>query len=285
MTRFIIYFFIFTSFTTSNTYLNYYELINQATYATHQKEYEKSDSLFQKAVKLVETPFAKDYTFAVHNALELKDFTKAFAYLKTAIQLGLSKEKIKEKSWFRQIENRTEWFLLEQEYPALWKNYESQFDAELRQAILDIYNNDQDARSGNGKNIDVDNLELLKKIVAENGYPGYHKIGQDIDLDLVFHHFLPENNELFFYKILKEAVFTGDIMPFRYGAIVDYDAIKKGKGTVYGTYIMTIDGQRYLYPVENIDDVDERRKTIGLEPIEEYLQKNSLIYDPNFMGY
>ncbi|NJN78364.1 MAG: hypothetical protein HC803_08595 [Saprospiraceae bacterium] len=96
----------------------------------------------------------------------MKDFTKAFAYLKTAIQLGLSKEKIEEKSWFRQIENRTEWFLLEQEYPALWENYESQFDTELRQAILEIYNSDQNTRlgNGNGKNIDDDNLERLKKI-------------------------------------------------------------------------------------------------------------------------
>ncbi|NJN78363.1 MAG: hypothetical protein HC803_08590 [Saprospiraceae bacterium] len=85
--------------------------------------------------------------------------------------------------------------------------------------------------------------------------------------------------------MLKEAVFTGDITPFRYGAIVDYDAIKKGKGTVYGTYFKMVDGQRYLYPVEYIDNVDERRKSIGLEPIEEYLKKHNLIYDPNFTGY
>ena len=280
-----IFCFVLMSFTNSNTYLDYYELINQATYLTYQKEYEKADSLFQEAVKLVETPFAKDYAFAVHNALELNDFDKAFAYLKTAIQLGLSKEKIEAKAWFRQIENRTEWFLLEQEYPALWEKYENQFDAELRQTILEIYNRDQDARLNNGKNFDADNLERLKKIVTEKGYSGFHKVGQDIDLHIVFHHFSPEDNESYFYKSLKEAVFTGDISPYQYSGIIDYDAIKKRKETIYGTYFATVNGVRYLQPVENFDNLNERRKSIGLEPIEQFLEKHDIIYDPNFIGF
>lgn len=285
MAQIIIYLFALINLATPNNYLEYHELINQATYTAYQKNYEKSDSLFQEAIKLVETPFIKDYSFAINNALELNDFEKTFSYLKTAVQLGLSKEKIEKKSWFSQIENRVEWFLLTQEYPALWAEYESQFDVELRQAIKEIYQRDQDFRLNGGENFDDKNLERLKKIVAEQGYPGFHQIGQDINLSIVFHHFSPEDNEQHFYKILNKAIFTGNISPYEYGGIIDYDQFKRHQPLIYGTYFVTVDGIRYLQPVENFDTLDEKRKTIGLESIQHFLERFNIMYDPNFRGF
>ena len=285
MKPFIICLFAFVNITISNSYLNYHELTSQAIYTHYQKDYIKADSLFQKAFELVETPFIHDYKIAIDNALKLKDYEKTFSYLKTAIQLGLSKEAIEKKSWFSQIENRDEWFLLKQEYPALWENYESQFDTELRQAIKEIYHRDQDFRLNGGENFDADNLERLKKIVAKNGYPGYHQVGQDVPLHIVFHHFSPENNETYFYDVLKKAIFTGDISPYGYGGIIDYDKFKRREPLVYGTYFTTVDGIRYLQPVENFETLNEKRKSIGLEPVERFMEKFNIIYDPNFMGF
>ena len=285
MIQYLACFYLLINFTTPNAYFNYHQVINEATHASYQKKYTKADSLFQEAVKLVETPFPKDYAFAVKNALDLKDFDKAFLYLKTGIQLGLSKEKIEKKSWFSIIQIREEWFLLEKEYPVLWQKYESQFETELRQITLEIYHRDQNFRLNGGKDFDKDNLERLKKIIAEKGYPSYHQIGRDIDLNLGFHHFSPEDNQKYFYKILKKAISTGDISPYEYGAIIDYDQIKKGELLIYGTYFKTIDGIRYLQPVQDFDAIDKRRKSIGLEPIEQFMTKFDIVYDPNLMKF
>lgn len=285
MTQYILCICLLFNFTTPNSYLNYHKLINQATNAAHQKKYEKADSLFRESIQIVEIPFIKDYVFAIDNAIKLKDFDKAFFYLKTAIQLGLSKKKIEQKSWFYEIQIREEWFLLEKEYPALWEKYESQFEPKLRQEILKIYQRDQDFRLNGGEDFDANNLERLKKIILEKGYPSHQEIGQDIDLHIVFHHFLPKDNERFFYKTLHEAVLKGNISPYEYAAIIDYDQLKENKLPIYGTYFKTIDGIRYLQSIEDFDAINELRKEIGLEPIEQFMEKFNVIYDSNFIRF
>lgn len=287
MTQLIIYCLAFANIitTTQNDYLKYHELINEASYASFQKDYEKVDSLFQEAFELDVLHLNGNYEDACINALYLNQTDRAFQYLKKAIQHGLSIEKIQNQDYFNQIQYQEQWINLEKAYPTLREEYESQFDTELRQTILEIYQRDQDARLKGAENFDADNLERLKKIVTEQGYPGLHQVGQDIGLHVVFHHFSPEDNEQYFYKVLKEAVFTGDITPFGYAGIIDYDRIKRREPTLYGTYFATVDGIRYLQPVEDFDNVNERRKSIGLEPIEHQMEKYDIMFDPNFLGF
>lgn len=261
-----------TNIDTTNNYLQYHELINEATYASFKEEYQKADSLFEEAFKLDALHLGKNYQAACYNVLQINETEKAFSYLKQAMQHGLSIDKIQNSSYFNQIQYQDKWLILEKAYPTLREEYESQFDTERRQAIQEIYQLDQDARLKGAGNFDADNLKRLQKIVEEQGYPGFHKVGQDIDLHLVFHHFSPEDNKRYFYDVLKKAVFTGDITPFEYAGIIDYDRIKKREPTLYGTYFATVDGIRYLQPVEDFEHVNERRKSIGLEPIERQME-------------
>lgn len=285
MIKYLIFCSVFMGFTTSNNYLKYSETVNEAVYATHKKDFSKADSLYEIAFEMVDEPFIGDYNGAIFNALKLENFDKAFSYLKTAINFGLSKEMIEIKSWFPQIENRVEWFLLEKELPALWEKYEARFDENLRAEIMEIFNRDQACRLYNAPNFDANNLARLKKIVEKHGYPGYDLIGQDIPVHIILHHFSPQENEKYFYKSLKKALENGNITPFHYAGIIDYDNRKSNKLMTYGTYFAQVNGVRYLQPVKNFDKVNEVRKSIGLQPIEQFMEIHEIFIDHNFIGF
>ena len=91
---------------------------------------------------------------------------------------------------------------------------------------------------------------------------------------------------LLFNNCADSGVLKGDISPFKYGAIIDYDKLKKDEPVLYGTYFTTIDGVRYLKSVvEDFDTINARRKSIGLEPIEQFMEKFNIIYDPNIARF
>ena len=57
--------------------------------------------------------------------------------------------------------------------------------------------------------------------------------------------------------------------------------MRNKKNQIYGsqaTWDKTISKMK-IYPIENVKNVNERRKIIGLEPIEEYAKKNGYIFD------
>lgn len=52
--------------------------------------------------------------------------------------------------------------------------------------------------------------------------------------------------------------------------------MNQGEAQIYGTQRILRDGVYYLVPVQDIDRVDSLRESLGLEPLEEYMEDSGL---------
>ena len=57
--------------------------------------------------------------------------------------------------------------------------------------------------------------------------------------------------------------------------------MSNGKKQIYGSQAKFNQetGKFHIHPIENVETVNEKRKKIGLEPIEEYSEKNGYVFD------
>ena len=64
-----------------------------------------------------------------------------------------------------------------------------------------------------------------------------------------------------------------------------YDRVqmRKGEKQKYGTQSVfnQSTGKYHIYRIEDPVNVNNRRKAVGIEPIEEYVAKNGYVYDPS----
>jgi hypothetical protein len=60
--------------------------------------------------------------------------------------------------------------------------------------------------------------------------------------------------------------------------LTDRILVGSGKKQIYGTETNFKDGKAVATPIDDEDHVDERRKALGLEPLEEYLKLIEEIY-------
>lgn len=61
----------------------------------------------------------------------------------------------------------------------------------------------------------------------------------------------------------------------------DRIAMRMGEKQIYGTQGVRDkqSGKRYLYPVEDIENLDSRREAVGLNSISDYLKAMDIIWD------
>ncbi|MQA83904.1 MAG: hypothetical protein GEV03_04530 [Streptosporangiales bacterium] len=70
---------------------------------------------------------------------------------------------------------------------------------------------------------------------------------------------------------MKEAAAKGDADPTEVAYLTDRVAINRGRRQTYGTQISCADGRAVTKPMVDPERVDERRRDVGLQPLEEYL--------------
>lgn len=118
----------------------------------------------------------------------------------------------------------------------------------------------------------------LKEIYDKYGFVGFDLAGEDGSRNfwLMVQH--SDHNPDFQKEVLEKMkieVGKGNAIPSNYGLLVDRVNLNTGNKQIYGTQ-MTYNmetGQAYPKPLEDSSEVNERRKSIGLEPIEEYLNR------------
>ena len=120
--------------------------------------------------------------------------------------------------------------------------------------------------------VDARNLKRMKEVVAAYGWPGYSLVGgagagdafllvQHCDKD-------PKFQELCL-GLLEKAVAVGEASPVHFAYLLDRVRTHQAKPQVFGTQFAN--GE--LYSLEDPEHVDERRRSVGLGPLKEYLDQ------------
>ncbi len=122
----------------------------------------------------------------------------------------------------------------------------------------------------------------LKQIFDKFGFVGFDLAGEEGSLNfwLMVQH--SDHNPEFQQEVLEKMKIQVDQQnadPSNYGLLVDRVNLNTGKPQIYGTQVDYNFDIAQAFPKNLADsaNVNERRKSIGLEPIEDYLNQMSLM--------
>jgi hypothetical protein len=123
--------------------------------------------------------------------------------------------------------------------------------------------------------VDVLNFRRLEEIVAEHGWPGRRLVGEEASgaaLIVLQHAGLEQQKK--YLPLLRVGAAEDDIAPLHLARLEDDIRAGEGENQIYGTRVVSdSDGQPVLYPIEDPENLDARRKAAGLPPIDEQLQQ------------
>ncbi|MGH2354169.1 MAG: DUF6624 domain-containing protein [Chloroflexota bacterium] len=133
----------------------------------------------------------------------------------------------------------------------------------------------QRAMTGGGWDaaVDAQNTRRLKEIVQDIGWPTRSKVGQRASylVWLLVQH--ADHDAAFQRECLQlmQAPPAGEVDPRNIAYLEDRVRVNEGRPQRYGTQFCTdVQGQFGPRPVEDPDQLDERRRAVGLEPFEAY---------------
>jgi hypothetical protein len=132
--------------------------------------------------------------------------------------------------------------------------------------------------------IDAQNTAWLEKVIEQYGLPGNSLVGED-GANAVFLIIQHSPNLEFQRKclaLMELAVGQGEASALQLAYLTDRIRIREGKYQFYGTQGQCqSDGMIVPFLIEDEQNVDERRKAIGLEPIAEYFAQMNEFYKTN----
>ena len=129
--------------------------------------------------------------------------------------------------------------------------------------------------------IDTDNRRWLKKIVDKHGWPGRSLVGRDgaQSAFLLVQH---ANHDLEFQERclrLMQMADKGEVAGRDIALLTDRVRLAKGKKQLYGTQVEQREGKWQVRgEVKAPKELNQRRREMGLPPIEKYLQLVEKVY-------
>lgn len=286
----------------------YHPLINQAELLVVDREYEQALDVYKQAFAAVPSPFARDYYNAAMSALELQDRKKTFHYLDKLVLKGVSLEYLERRPALDSLRTTKHWKKFAKKYPKRRQKYEQHLNKELRADLDELYARDQYFRQAKGglrvhrdtiRAIEEANTKLLLGWIEEYGYPGEDLIGLADTLELlprftiVIERQTKARDGHDFAEVLTQAVQQGRLAPYAAAYLLDQQAGANRHGSrAYAKIVCSkcadddeFDGLDDYMPMKlsrkEEDRIDERRKELGLEPLELYKYKIVHIGDAN----
>ena len=124
-------------------------------------------------------------------------------------------------------------------------------------------------------------LRRVEEIIKEYGWPGKSLVGPNASLAafLVIQHADYEYQKKYF-PLMNEAMKKGEIEPRHLALLEDRILMREGKKQIYGSQLKRDEatGKYELWPIEDEENLDKRRASVGLEPIAEYLKNFGITY-------
>ncbi|MEM7333090.1 MAG: DUF6624 domain-containing protein [Chloroflexota bacterium] len=134
----------------------------------------------------------------------------------------------------------------------------------LRESISQSYQRWKDILA-----VEQDNALWLKRIVRENGWIRQSVHGTEAAKaawKIVYH----SGDHVFMrqcLRMMEPMVQTGEACQKDYAFLMDRFLINQGRKQLYGTQSKKQDGQIVLLPIKDQHQLDERRQTVGLDPL------------------
>jgi hypothetical protein len=154
-------------------------------------------------------------------------------------------------------------------------------DCQKKTEILSqVYRSDQKIRREHSliKNAKEDhrNQELVISIIEKCGMPTLQEVNQEQmnAIWLGLQH-TESKYRIKYFPLIEKAVKNGDLSKEQYALMKDRIRMDEGKPQIYGSQIEN--GK--LYDLENPETVNERRREMGLEPIEDYLKRFDITFE------
>jgi hypothetical protein len=280
----------------------YSELISEAHKLYQTKDYKMSTDLYSKAFKIESENPSHLYNGACSSSLA-GNTKQAFKWLNLSIDKGWTNLKhLNSDTDLENLHSKKEWGKtiekLEEKLALLEANYDKPLQAELL-AILEedqkyrIQMNETQKKFGPESKqmndlwkitIQKDSINLLKvkKILDEKGWVGKDKVGAQANsaLFLVIQHSDLETQKKYL-PMMKEAVTKGNASSGSLALLIDRIEIRESRKQIYGSQIGTNPHNKALYvlPLIDPDNVDKRRKEVGLGPISDYVKNWNLVWD------
>jgi hypothetical protein len=126
--------------------------------------------------------------------------------------------------------------------------------------------------------IDVANMKRLAEIINEYGWPGLRFAGAaSQNAFLVLQH-ADKASQRKYLPLLRDAVKRSDALGANLAMLEDRVRIADGKPQLYGSQLS---GRPLKFePIEDEINVDERRRSVGLQPLADYARLFGLTYVP-----
>ena len=151
---------------------------------------------------------------------------------------------------------------------------------EKSEILSKVYESDQRIRKENDlikyAKEDHRNQELVISIIEKCGMPTLDEVSQK-EMDAIWlglQHTVKKYRKKYF-PLVEKAVENGDLTKEQYALMKDRIRMDEGKPQIYGSQIKN--GK--LYTLESPTSVNERRKEMGMEPIEKYLEYYNITFD------
>ena len=126
-------------------------------------------------------------------------------------------------------------------------------------------------------------LKRLEEIIKQYGWPTRSLVGAEASLAafLIIQHADYEYQKKYF-PLIHEAMKKGEIAPGHVALLEDRILMREEKKQIYGSQLHQNDVTKSLelWPIEDEENVDARRTSVGLEPLAEYVKRFGLEYKP-----
>ncbi|SHL46350.1 DUF6624 domain-containing protein [Flavobacterium saccharophilum] len=280
----------------------YKEFVAKGDDSYKAKDYKASVGYYDKAFKMEHKSATDLYNGACAAALN-NDDEKAFKWLDLAIDNGYEDiAHIKIDNDLESLHSKKEWTKtidkLQKQMDILSANY----DKPLQKELLDIYAEDQGIRgdymkiyktpNADKKKIDSigkligkkDSINLIRvmKILDERGWVGKDVVGSQANQTLFY---VIQHSDLKYQQkylpMMRDAVKKGNAKAGSLALLEDRVALREGKKQIYGSQVSNHPTTKipFVFPLEDPDNVDKRRASVGLGTMSDYLKYWNATWD------
>ncbi len=124
----------------------------------------------------------------------------------------------------------------------------------------------------------------LFEILDNYGWVGKSRVGSAVNqaIWLTIQHSDLETQEKYL-PLLRESVKKSESEGWHLAFLEDRTLMRKNHKQIYGTQAVWDNDlkKNKIYPIQDVKNVNKKRKQLGLEPLEEYAKKNGYIFNEN----